>query len=280
MLCTRPFVRGLNAYPCGQCMPCRINRRRLWTHRMILEARLHEHCTFVTLTYDKEHHPPDGSLRPRDLTLWLKRLRKLIAPLPLRYYACGEYGGDTWRPHYHAALFGLPSNNPVISLTWLKGFTMAAPLSPQSMAYIAGYVTKKMTQPDDSRLSGRAPEFARMSLRPGIGAHAMGTVATALMTRAGASAVAQQGDVPMTLQHGRQSMPLGRYLRTKLREEVGVDQAAAQGSTFAALKRLEMHELREKVGRAAFALGGPITDWAKVSQVEARARIWKKNETL
>lgn len=248
---------------------------------MILEQRLHAHSAFVTLTYENPPEGPGrGNLSPRDLTLWLKRLRDAVHPIPLRYFAVGEYGSTTWRPHYHAAIFGIPPDPHVISQTWQKGFTMAAPLSPQSMAYVAGYCTKKMTKPDDSRLSGRVPEFSRMSLRPGIGAHAMAGVAAALTTRAGARLVTQLADVPMTLQHGARSMPLGRYLRTRLRTEAGIDASSAQGSTFAALQRIQMHELREKVGRASFACGGPITDWQKVAQVEARAQIWRKNETL
>lgn len=247
---------------------------------MMLEQRLHQASAFVTLTYDKEHHPVDGSLRPKDLTLWLKRLREAVAPVKFRYYAVGEYGGLTWRPHYHAALFGICPDPQLMKATWPMGFTMVAPLTPQSMAYVAGYCTKKMTRRDDSRLSGREPEFARMSLRPGIGAPAMDAVANALTTRAGAKLVAQQADVPMTLAHGRQSMPLGRYLRTRLRLEAGIDQAQAQNSTFAVGQRIAMHQLRQAVGRAAFAVGGPITDWQKVAQVTARARIWKKHETL
>lgn len=280
MLCTRPFVRGLTAYPCGQCMPCRINRRRLWTHRMMLEQRLHQASAFVTLTYDKAHHPADGSLVPKHFTDWLKRLRAATHPIRFRYYGVGEYGSTTWRPHYHAALFGICPDPALMNSTWPMGYTMAVPLTPQSMAYVAGYTTKKMTRRDDSRLSGRAPEFARMSLRPGIGAHAMEGVANALTTEHGARLVTLLADVPMTLQHGRQSMPLGRYLRTKLRSEVGIDQAQAQSSTYALAQRIEMHQLREKVGRVAFALGGSHTDWQKVAQVEARARIWKKHETL
>lgn len=241
---------------------------------------MHAHSCFVTLTYDQDHHPADGSLSTRHFRYFLKRLREAVAPLRFRYFGCGEYGEQTWRPHYHLALFGIPPDLPAISQAWQKGFTMAGPLTPQSMAYVAGYVTKKMTRPDDSRLSGRAPEFARMSLRPGIGAHSMADVANALTTCHGAKLVAQLEDVPTTLAHGRQSMPLGRYLRTKLRAEVGIDQSQANNSRLVKAHREEMHQLRQALGRALFSLPSVHTDHVKVAQVEARARIWRKNETL
>lgn len=240
---------------------------------------MHQASAFVTLTYGKEHHPADGSLVPKHFTDWLKRLRAAVHPIRFRYYGVGEYGGNTWRPHYHAALFGICPDPTLMSSTWPMGFTMVGPLTPQSMAYVAGYVCKKMTRADDSRLSGRVPEFARMSLRPGIGANAMEPVANALQTEHGARLVAQLADVPMTLTHGRQLMPLGRYLRTRLRTEVGVE-VDPKKTAWARLQILEMLELREKVGRAALATGFPITQWNKVAQVEARARIWRKNETL
>lgn len=280
MLCTRPFVRGITAFACGQCVPCRINRRRLWTHRMLLEAHTHAESAFVTLTYDEAHYPADGSLVPEDLKLWLKRLRQAIWPIRFRYYAVGEYGGQTWRPHYHAALFGILPDETLVSSTWTKGYTMVGPLSPQSMAYVAGYVTKKMTRRDDSRLSGRVPEFARMSLRPGIGAPAMVSVARVLQTKHGAQLVSQLADVPTTLAHGKQLMPLGRYLKTRLCAEAGIEVPDWTGTTLGQARLAELLELQKKVGRAAFRYGGVHTEWEKVAQVEARARIWGKHETL
>ena len=35
----------------------------------------------------------------------MKRLRKR-AGSDVRFYMCGEYGPENWRPHYHALLFG------------------------------------------------------------------------------------------------------------------------------------------------------------------------------
>jgi len=165
---------------CGQCMPCRINRRRLWTHRMMLESYKHAENSFLTLTYDDEHLPARGSLDPSHTQKWLKRFRKAIAPRKVRFYLVGEYGDQSQRPHYHAALFGVGPdgivvNNEycsvpdIVSRTWGKGHVMLGSLTSASAQYICGYVTKKMTSKFDPRLNGRYPEFARMSRRPGIG---------------------------------------------------------------------------------------------------------------
>lgn len=224
MLCKKPFYAGGTDYfPCGQCLPCRINRRRLWTHRIILEALKHEASSFVTLTYSNEHVPSDGSLNPRHLQLYLKSLRQAIIPFRLRFYAVGEYGDSTHRPHYHIALFGLgPQHANVIQACWRYGFTYTGQLTLASAQYVAGYVTKKMTSKDDPRLNGRYPEFARMSNRPGIGAHALDELEDFLYSEQGAKLLMQTKDVPLFLMHGGKKLPLGRYLRGKLRERLQI----------------------------------------------------------
>jgi len=93
---------------CGQCIHCRANRRREWVLRILLELEKHEFNTFLTLTYDDVHLPGDQSLQPKHLTDFFKRLRKKVE-YPIRYYAVGEYGEETERPHYHIALFGHPN---------------------------------------------------------------------------------------------------------------------------------------------------------------------------
>lgn len=206
---------------CGQCMPCRIDRRRVWTVRQMLESYCHSHSSFVTLTYDEDHVPDE--LKPRDVQLWLKRLRKELAPHKIRFYLVGEYGDETWRPHYHASIFGLPATaKTVVHSTWAKGFVSAYPLTAETCQYTAKYVLKKMTAPSDGRLSGRHPEFCRMSNRPGIGADAMLQVAEALASPDGLAELDESGDVPYQLRLGKRTLPLGRYLRNVLRDQVGL----------------------------------------------------------
>ena len=212
MLCKKPVRVGVNAYPCLQCMPCRMNRRRVWKHRIWLEAMKHERNSFVTLTYDDEHLPAGGTLVPRDFQLFIKRLRFCLSDVvPFRYYGVGEYGDTSWRPHYHAALFGVgPELAQVVNKVWGLGHTMSGDLSLASAEYIAGYVTKKMTKKDDVRLQGRHPEFARMSLKPGIGADAMSDVGASLTGALERYSLSPM-DVPCSLRHGGKDLPLGRY---------------------------------------------------------------------
>lgn len=222
-MCAKPYREGVAEYGCGQCLPCRINRRRLWTARLMLEAHVTDGASFfVTLTYDQEHLPKDGSLEPRDLQLFLKRIRERVAPRRIRFYAVGEYGDRSFRPHYHLVLFGL-GDASVVEHCWTLGRVHCGEVTEESCAYVVSYTLKRMTGKDDPRLGGRVPEFARMSLRPGVGAAAMEVVGDALMTKAGSMYVARSGDVSSVLRSSMRMWPLGRYLRRKLRERVGMD---------------------------------------------------------
>lgn len=208
----------------------------------MLEAVQYSENAFVTLTYSDDNMPDKGSLVPRDLQLFLKRFRKAIAPHKVRYFAVGEYGDETWRPHYHLALFGFGPCHygsstytrhrrnccqrcDLVRDTWGLGLVSLGCLEPASAAYIARYTTKKMTKVDDDRLQGRHPEFARMSLRPGIGGDAMHEVASVLMEFALDDTLV---DVPNALRHGAKLLPLGRYLRKRLRGMVGRDGACPE----------------------------------------------------
>lgn len=282
MLCKKPFVKGITPFPCGQCMPCRLNRRRLITHRLLLEQRCHEFSSFATLTYADEHLPLDGSLQPTHTQTWLKRLRKAVGPTrPLRYYLIGEYGDESQRAHYHVALFGVSElENDLVAHTWGQGHTLLGTLTKESAQYIAGYVTKKMTQHDDPRLLGRFPEFARMSLRPGIGALAVPVIAETLNDKHGAALIAATGDVPQSLSHGRSSLPLGRYLRRKLREEMGFDTIGGQAKP-EKVRNEEMLALLETSGsRTRYLTEKPFVDYVKIRQVEGKSKIWKKKGSL
>lgn len=240
MLCSKPFVDGSTAYGCGQCLSCRIKRRSTWAHRLLLESLHHGSVSFVTLTYSEDGIPVTkknlSTLSIRDYQLFMKRLRKAVRPLRLRFYLVGEYGDETFRPHYHAVLFGvdacrygdsrLAPRQPcvcvpcsIIRSCWPKGFSSTSIFSRELAQYICGYVVKKMTGKDDVRLQGRLPEFARMSLRPGIGALSLQEVRESCVA---SGYVEKVGDVPAGIRHGSRVMPLGRYLRGRLREELGV----------------------------------------------------------
>nr|QJB20591.1 MAG: replication initiator protein [Microvirus sp.] len=221
MLCKKPF----HSFGCGQCLPCRVKRRRIWTHRILLEALCYEENSFLTLTY--KNQPEGGTLVPRDFQLWLKRFREALSEddrPTIRFFGVGEYGDKSGRPHYHAALFGAGRDVlPLVQKTWSKdgeslGHVMLGSLTLASAQYIAGYVTKKMTKPDDSRLNGRHPEFSRMS--QGIGRGMVPQIAKSLK---GVNYVCRSiSDVPTVLSHGPRTLPLGRYLRAKLVPHLGL----------------------------------------------------------
>lgn len=172
--------------PCGQCVGCRLERSRQWAVRCMHEASLYDENSFLTLTYDDKHLPSDGSLVLRDFQLFMKRLRKSIAPRRVRFYHCGEYGELYSRPHYHALLFGYDfgdrkffskkGENTIytsdeLSSLWQKGFGVCGQVTFDSAAYVARYIMKKVTgERADLHYGGRRPEYTTMSRRPGIGA--------------------------------------------------------------------------------------------------------------
>lgn len=254
MLCKNPYVKGVLPFGCGQCGPCRYNRRRLWTHRIMLEGLCHEKNSFVTLTYDDENLPSGNNLNPEHTRLWLMSLRKALGAQKIRYYLVGEYGHEGkrgWNPHYHLALFNYQhcwDYDPhrknqcwcdpckLLHNTWGMGRIDNGRLEPESASYIAGYVTKKMTNKNDPRLEGHTPEFARMSLKPGIAANAMDTVFESLI------GYLPDGDVPSQLTHGKRNLPLGRYLRSQLRKRFGFDETGLPKEMLEAWKK-EMRQL-------------------------------------
>lgn len=157
------------------------------------EKQLHDSNSFITLTYNDEKLPVDGTLVKRDLVLFMKRLRKWKGA-GVRFYACGEYGDRSLRPHYHVLLFncdfpdrrfykkakaGEPLYTSVsLSKLWLDGFSVVGDVTFDSCAYVARYIMKKRNGHDERFYSwvdhdgvchSVIPEFTVMSRRPGLG---------------------------------------------------------------------------------------------------------------
>lgn len=247
MTCVNPYVISIGrAFGCGRCYYCRIKKSKVWTHRIILEASQHEFNSFITLTYNDENLPEGGTLVKRDLQLFFKRLRKNIAPSKVRYFAVGEYGDSGRRPHYHVALFGYApcfegaiyrgsvcvcSSCSGIASAWKSssgvplGFVSVGALEPASAAYVAKYATKCMAEGDrDVRYpDGCIPPFSVQSLKPGIGTAFCDSIASELV-------LAQRtdiSDIPSHLSHGTIRRPIGRYLRNKVRERLGITKQRA-----------------------------------------------------
>lgn len=136
-----------------------------------------------------------------------------------------------------------------------------------------------MTSKDDFRLGNRHPEFARMSLRPGIGYHALHEVASTLMNF---NLENTQDDVPSSLRHGKRILPLGRYLQKNLRKMVGKDEKTPQKIVDALA--VEMLPLRQaaKNDPDAPSLKHQVIKKGKgsVASLTARHRIHKQRKNL
>lgn len=168
--------------PCRTCEECFQQTRREWVTRAVCESKLHDSMLFATFTYEDAQIPKtdiiteDGeylthyTLDYTDFQKFMKKLRKKIDK-PIRYMVCGEYGSHTYRPHYHAILFGLDFSDfktapewykrntqgddlyiiPQLSEIWTHGYVTVSKANTQTMAYVAGYVAKKLTDRDTKR---------------------------------------------------------------------------------------------------------------------------------
>lgn len=171
--------------PCGQCIGCKLERSRKWALRCMHESKLYEENAFITLTYDDEHLPPGGTLRLEDFQNFMKRLRKKFTGRKIRFFHCGEYGENTKRPHYHACLFNIDFSDkyawkkenenqlyrsPTLEKLWPEGQSTIGSVTFESAAYVARYITKKITGPRaDEHYQGLKPEYVTMSRGKGLG---------------------------------------------------------------------------------------------------------------
>lgn len=176
---------------CGSCLGCRIDYGSMWAMRATHEASLYEFDrgnSFITLTYrdqwacesleqvkNKWYVPDDWSLHAEHVTLFLKRLRKMLAPVKVRYFYVGEYGRKCkhgvdlrhfkceycflGRPHYHMCLFGYRPDDleayssdggitrytsKIIADKWRYGFVDVGDVNEASAGYAARYAMKKI----------------------------------------------------------------------------------------------------------------------------------------
>ena len=132
---------------CNHCYNCLQSKRDEWCSRMCLHSYSYKYCYFVTLTYGSYDlnpfitHPfkedwlktfpikdnvnkfhryawSPSILVHEHLTKFLKRLRIRLG-FEISYAACGEYGSDYGRPHFHLIIW---SNELItksdIQLSW------------------------------------------------------------------------------------------------------------------------------------------------------------------
>lgn len=100
------------------------------------------------------------TLRKCDFQNFMKRLRFNTGRKGIKYYACGEYGTTTWRPHYHAIIFDVTIEE--IDKAWDKGHTFMGDVSGDSIAYTTKYINKGKRIPLHAN-DDRTPEFSLMS---------------------------------------------------------------------------------------------------------------------
>ncbi len=211
---------------CRHCIGCNRAAARDWSVRAFHEAQLHTedwwdpdaritttipNSSVVTLTYNDDHLPEDGCLRHDDFQRFMKRLRirrkRRGDKRPIRYLMCGEFGGKTSRPHYHAILFGecfkeryseqsldgqVNQMSAELDELWSQkslngdsitniGRATIDDFSFAGAAYVAGYVAKKTstaghqgpieetTEHGVTRWTPKTPEYRKSSTRPGLG---------------------------------------------------------------------------------------------------------------
>lgn len=141
--------RGIQV-PCGKCLSCLHAKRSDWSFRLMQEYKHCNSAAFITLTY----HPkfvPDKGVTKRHLQLFMKRLRKKSGQR-LRYYAVGEYGTKTGRPHYHLIIFNYVGNETFLSSIWSTrkgtpyGIVHIGRVTEASIVYCTKYIIQRGNQ--------------------------------------------------------------------------------------------------------------------------------------
>lgn len=156
--------------PCGKCQECLQRRAEQWIFRIEQQMKVSVSAHFITLTYTDSQIPITEcihneqplylpTLRRKDFQNFMKRLRKMQPKTPIKYYMCGEYGGRTGRPHYHAII--LNSDIEKIHQAWKYsiidgvdseglphrifkpiGMVNRGEVTPASIAYTVKYLQK------------------------------------------------------------------------------------------------------------------------------------------
>lgn len=159
--------------PCGKCPICRNKKAKEWSFRAMCENATSEtQPIFVTLTYNNKHLPKSGIFK-EEIQLFMKRLRikldRLNIKHNLRYFACGEYGTKSGRPHYHMIIWNFPYFETVsrrlkiIESSWSVptgryakngspivdqlGFCYCVPCEQGAISYVMKYMRKEPTVP-------------------------------------------------------------------------------------------------------------------------------------
>jgi len=200
--------------PCGTCVDCMKRRVNGWFVRLMSEYNDSTSAYFVTLTYNDESIPfSENGLMTLDykhFQNFVKRYRTSSNDKNIKYYLVGEYGENTYRPHYHAIIYNVSDINGFMA-DWEKqhGHTHVGTVKPQSVYYTLKYALKrihKIRKRDE--FDDRLPEKALISKKLGL------NYLSPEMVRFFKNDVTR----PVTML-GNQKLPLPRYYRDKIFSE-------------------------------------------------------------
>lgn len=192
--------------PCGRCQPCKLRRISAWSFRLNKEAERSDSAFFLTLTYDNDHIPiskngfmtlhKDQRITKKGKKVYWNHLQTFFKLLryhngktdkPIKYYAVGEYGGETHRPHYHIIIFNcklstligqklatqhkygtilLNGETPYNCKSWQCGHITVGEFTEGSVGYTLKYICKDPQVGKFSR-DDRVPEYSLMSKKLG-----------------------------------------------------------------------------------------------------------------
>lgn len=245
--------------PCGKCPSCLTRRASSWSFRLYQETKNHYEQYFVTLTYDTKYVPITTgshpmSLNKYDIQTFLKRVRKHHPSRTVKYFAVGEYGGKTNRPHYHIIIFGATKES--IAKSWDKGqIHFGHDTSPAAIGYLVKYMLKPSKIPTNKN-DRRQPEFQLSS--KGIG---LSYLSKEIIKY-------HQSDLSnsvLTIEGTNKVISMPRYYKNKIytKEQLGILKGIQEAQ--AKIKELETPE---------------ITEDYKQSLYEKQYKSHNKNRTL
>ena len=176
--------------PCGKCPNCAKRYASGWSFRLLTEEKYSDTAYFLTMTYSSDNvvYTPNGykTLCKDHLRAFWKALRKKNTSR-LKYYAVGEYGSKSHRPHYHCILFNaeldtivgpaaahalktgliaMDGTTEMSSPHWKHGYITVGRVTEASVGYALKYMLKKVTRKKHGR-DDRLSEFSAMSKKLG-----------------------------------------------------------------------------------------------------------------
>lgn len=296
----RYYVRSYIEIPCGHCIECKLEYSRMWADRCMLEAQDHDQNCFITLTYDDQNIPlVDGvdpesgeivkykTLDKKDLQKFIKRLRnyldrKVEMPVKIRFFAAGEYGKETLRPHLHLIIFGwkppesdlhlLKMSNlgyayyysDLIMELWPYGNNIVAECSWQTCAYVARYCVKKYSSeiPIYGDQTGIQREFVTMSRKPGIGLNWLNSHKESYATFL---------NYYLCIPDGSQKIGKNRYFDSKIEEE--------SPALFEDMKKIREHYAKERKKLEYFQSDRPYIERQEIKgrSIEKRTKVLERS---